>query len=279
MSFSILQNRFAALPEYQQKQIEGIVQGVAVGTTVSVLINPLEKINTRLQVSTVKEPFFKTLFQAPFKGLPVAVINSVSKNVLLFGLIPCYRQLSDRLITDQTQAKIAADLFSALTLSYLLAPFQVMKARLYTQDHKRAVEIYREIPKGRKVKTLLSGSSTTALKYTFYYPFFFFTADRLAKKLEGIPLPSNAVAGSIAGLGSAFITYPLDLIAKKQKCCTRSASLFQIASNIHTESGFRGYFNGFAKASLPRFAIAGAATQTIISYVSHTFNEWKETKI
>ncbi len=279
MSFPILQSRFADLHEYQQKQIEGVAQGLAVGTIVPILINPLEKINTRLQVSAVKEPFFKALFQNPFKGLPVAVTNSVSKNIFLFGLIPCYRQLTERVITDQSHAKITADAFSALTLSYLLSPFQVMKARLYTQDNKNAVEIYRDIPKGRKIKTLLSGSSTTALKYTFYYPFFFFTADRLAKKLEGTPVPANATAGSIAGLGSAFFTYPLDLMAKKQKCCTTPATLFHIASNIYSESGCRGYFNGFAKASLPRFTIAGAATQTIISSISHTLNEWKKTKI
>ncbi len=75
------------------------------------------------------------------------------------------------------------------------------------------------------------------------------------------------------------MTYPLDLIAKKLKCCTTEATLFHVAFSIYAESGYKGYFNGFAKASLPRFAIAGATTQTIINSVSHIFKEWKETKI
>ncbi|WP_079989560.1 MC/SLC25 family protein [Candidatus Protochlamydia phocaeensis] len=267
-------------PEWPQSLLKGFL----VGTIVPIVLNPLEKINTQIQVSpTNKLKVIKAIRVTPFKGVSVSIANGLSKNVCLFGFIPFFRKLTDSCIADAQFSKLTATICSAAAMSYVLSPLQVLKARLYTQEEKTIRAVLLSIPRGQKLSALFSGSSVTAFKYAAYWPTFFLVSETAQNHLEKHFSSSThastlaaACSGSLGGLAATSVSYPLDVIAKRQRCSTSRYTFYRIALNMIKQEGPSSLIRGLFQVNLPRLLLAGALTQTILYRVDLFFKQANE---
>jgi hypothetical protein len=266
---------FLACQTFQNNFILGLATGIAVGTFVPLIINPLEKVNTQVMVGRSRENFFKSVVTEPFKGANWSMANSMMKTIFLFSSIPLYQRITDQIIPQHDVAKFTSYILSAITMNYALSPLQVIKARLYTQKEKNVSEIWKSLPPSKRVKLLFAGSSTSAIKTPVYWSIFLTLSDTINDRLQKLGLISFAplISGGLGVCGAHIVSYPFDVISKAQKVGNLPPNFFQAVKTFFQNEGGRAFFRGILQANVTRIFIAGPMTEMIIVKVNQFFDD------
>ncbi len=256
--------------------MQGVATGAAVGTFVPIVINPLEKVNTQVMVGGSRRFFLKAICTEPFKGTKVSMTNSMMKTMILFGTIPLYQSLTDKYIPRSDLSKYMSYVFSSLTMNYALSPLQVIKARLYTQiKEKTTLEVWNSMPASNRYRLLFAGSSTSAVKVSLYWPTFLALSDNIHERLQKWEIHHSLaplISGSLGVCGAYFVTYPFDVISKRQKVGNLPNNFFQAAKIMFQNEGWRVFFRGLLQANMTRIFVAGPMTEIIIVKINKLFD-------
>lgn len=256
----------------------GVTIGILGGVTVPCLINVFEQVRVQMQTGMPFSDAMRITQKAPFKGLSVAIINSVFKNTFLFGSIPFFLSFTDQITTHPIQSQAAASALAGLATAYTLAPFSVIKKRVYTQHENTPRIVFLFLLTPEKWPLLFAGASAKALSYPIYWPIFFTVSDLCYSVPQNFFQPRSKswqilnqfLAGSIAACIASCIIHPLELIASQQAVSNHKPSIWMIVKNIKHKEGWRGFTKGIAM-NIPSRTIAGATTKIVIEGVNLAF--------
>ncbi|CAI9715006.1 Hypothetical predicted protein [Octopus vulgaris] len=255
-----------------------LLAGGAAGTSVDVLLFPLDTMRTRLQ----SHRGFQASggFRGIYAGLGSAVIGSAPQASLFFLTY----EFTKTVISTTFEPKIAS-------ISYMIAasagevmaclirvPVEVVKQRTQTSSNMSSLKIFQQTLQAEGVRGLYRGyGSTVAREIPFSFIQFplweFFKKFWSEKQQEPVKPWQSSICGAMAGGIAAGTTTPLDvaktriMLAKKDSSLA-SGRIFAALKLIYREKGVFGLYSGI----MPRvmwISAGGAIFLGIYDEVKH----------
>ncbi|KAF2126828.1 mitochondrial carnitine/acylcarnitine carrier protein [Dothidotthia symphoricarpi CBS 119687] len=274
-----------------QKYYRGFVAGVFSGIAkLSAVGHPFDTIKVRLQTtdsSQFKGPLDCLLqtvrnegVRGLYKGASPPLVGWMFMDSIMLGSLSIYRRvLNDNFfnphLAGQEQPKLpiighaAAGTMAGLTVSFVAAPVEHIKARLQVQyqadKSKRLysgpIDCLQKIYRGHGIPGVYHGLSATLLFRTFFC-FWWGTYALFTRTFEqhtSLSTPAiNFWAGGLSAQIFWMTSYPSDVI--KQKIMTdplgagrRYPKWRDAAKTVYREAGLKGYWRGFLPCFLRAF--------------------------
>ncbi|CAM9486046.1 unnamed protein product [Discosporangium mesarthrocarpum] len=239
--------------------------GAVAGTTVDLVLFPIDTVKTRLQAKAGAKLSVST-FTGLFNGVAPAIAASAPCAAVFFGAYDTLKKvLTDNL--PESQAPLAHSGAAAgadVAQSVLRVPFEVVKQRVQAGVDKNGRAALASVLKTQGPRGLYRGWGALALRDVPFdiieFPMYEWFKTEWAR-LQGKPLApwQGSLCGSCAGGIAAGLTTPLDVV--KTRLMTASPGQYKgVVSCLHTimkEEGAGALFSG-AVPRMTSIAFGGA---------------------
>lgn len=204
----------------EKTSLKALVAGGIAGTTVDVVLYPLDTLKTRLQSS---QGFIKAGgFRGIYKGLSAAAVGSAPGAALFFMTYENLKRfLGDKKNADGSSSlappvvhMIAASM-GEITACLVRVPTEVVKQRMQTGMFDSILSTVSNTIRQDGYMGLYSGYGITIMREVPFSLIQFPLYEYLKKSMTGSSEPnatSAAIAGSISGAIAAGATTPLDVL-------------------------------------------------------------------
>mmetsp|Transcript_4688 Transcript_4688/g.13357 ORF Transcript_4688/g.13357 Transcript_4688/m.13357 type:complete len:284 (-) Transcript_4688:186-1037(-) len=201
----------AAVPLYVS-----LISGGVAGTTVDVVLFPLDTIKTRLQAP---EGFMKSGgFNGLFKGVSAAAVGSAPGASLFFMSYETAKQNLEPRMESAPVAHMAAASLGEVAACVVRVPTEIIKQRMQANMFPTAQGALRNVLDTEGVLGLWRGYGSTVAREIPFSLIQFPLYEHLKKvwaasKASGELRPyESALCGSVSGAFSAAVTTPLDVV-------------------------------------------------------------------
>eukprot|EP00612_Vaucheria_litorea_P001680 CAMPEP_0171455120 /NCGR_PEP_ID=MMETSP0945-20130129/2143_1 /TAXON_ID=109269 /ORGANISM="Vaucheria litorea, Strain CCMP2940" /LENGTH=323 /DNA_ID=CAMNT_0011980299 /DNA_START=1 /DNA_END=969 /DNA_ORIENTATION=+ len=236
--------------------VSGLMAGAVAGTTVDLVLYPLDTVKTRLQAVQGSETSLN-IFKDIFDGLGPAILASAPCAAVFFGAYDTLKRVIGASLHSD-MAPIAHCLAAAgadLTQSLVRTPFEVVKQQLQAgvgADSAKA--IVAGIIKQEGFMGLYRGWGALALRDLPFdiieFPMYEYFKKEWAR-IKGAPLApwQGSLCGSIAGGISAALTTPLDVVKTRLMTQTTENTLkysgvLDCLKQVATDEGIGALWTG-----------------------------------
>ncbi|CAM9171814.1 unnamed protein product [Ectocarpus sp. 6 AP-2014] len=274
------------LPELSTKDsfVTGLLSGAVAGTTVDLVLYPLDTVKTRLQATAGAKLSMNT-FRGLFNGVAPAIAASAPCAAVFFGAYDSLKRvLTEKLPDDYASVAHAGAAAGAdLAQSVVRVPFEVIKQRVQAGVDASGRAALASVMKSQGPRGLYRGWGALALRDLPFdiieFPLYeWFKSEWTKVKGEKLAPWQGSLCGSVAGGIAAGLTTPLDVV--KTRLMTQSpgqyAGIGGCLRSILKEEGPGALFAG----SVPRMtsiAFGGAiffgAYETAKSIISVKMEE------
>ncbi|KAJ1627785.1 solute carrier family 25, member 26, isoform CRA_c [Pavlovales sp. CCMP2436] len=211
-----------------------LLAGGVAGTTVDVVLFPLDTLKTRLQSA---EGFWKSGgFRGVYRGISAAAAGSAPGAALFFGTYTLANAELQQMSPDTPKPVVhmAAATMGEVAACTVRVPTEIVKQRMQTGQYASVTIAVRDILSNGGAMGLFRGySSTLAREIPFaliQFPLYEHLKLRYSRAVGRPPKPyESAAAGSAAGAIAAAITTPLD-VAKTRIMLSSEPSIHELDS-------------------------------------------------
>lgn len=264
--------------------VTGLLSGAVAGTTVDLILYPLDTVKTRLQ-ATAGAKLSGSTFKGLFNGVAPAIAASAPCAAVFFGAYDAMKRVfTDKLPDDYaTVAHAGAAAGADIVQSVVRVPFEVVKQRVQAGVDASGRAALASVLKAQGPRGLYRGWGALALRDLPFDIIEFPLYERFKKewsKAKGGKLApwQGSLCGSVAGGVAAGLTTPLDVV--KTRLMTQSpgqyAGIGSCLQSILQEEGIGALFAG-AIPRMSSIAFGGAiffgAYETAKSLISATIEE------
>lgn len=264
--------------------ITGLLSGAVAGTTVDLILYPLDTVKTRLQ-ATAGAKLSVSTFKGLFNGVAPAIAASAPCAAVFFGAYDSMKRvLTDKLPDDYaTVAHAGAAAGADIVQSVVRVPFEVVKQRVQAGVDTSGRVALSNVLKTQGPRGLYRGWGALAMRDLPFdiieFPLYEWFKYKWAK-MKGDKLApwQGSLCGSAAGGIAAGLTTPLDVV--KTRLMTQSpgqyAGVTSCLRSILKDEGAGALFAG-AVPRMTSIAFGGAiffgAYETAKSLISAKFDE------
>lgn len=238
--------------------VTGLLSGAVAGTTVDLVLYPLDTIKTRLQATAGAKLSVKT-FQGLFNGVAPAIAASAPCAAVFFGAYDSLKRvLTEKLPKDRASVAHAGAAAGAdLVQSVVRVPFEVVKQRVQAGVDASGRAALSSVLQSQGPRGLYRGWGALAMRDLPFdiiqFPLYEWLKSEWTKvKGEKLAPWQGSLCGSVAGGISAGLTTPLDVV--KTRLMTQSpgqyAGVGSCLQSILKEEGAGALFAG----AIPRMS-------------------------
>ncbi|CAG5121284.1 unnamed protein product [Candidula unifasciata] len=259
-----------------------LLAGGAAGTSVDVILFPLDTIKTRLQSEA---GFFKSGgVRGIYSGLLSAALGSAPGAALFFTAYESTKKLFSGHFSKQFESvgHMTAASVGEVTACLVRVPVEVVKQRTQALNTGSSLASFRLTLQSEGLRGFYRGYTSTVMREIPFsiiqFPLWEFMKSTWSEK-SGQPITAwqSSVCGAIAGGTSAAITTPLDvvktrIILAKKGSSIASGSILYVLKHVAQEKGIRGLFSGM----VPRviwISIGGSVFLGVYEKVKITLSE------
>ncbi|RUS71865.1 hypothetical protein EGW08_020374 [Elysia chlorotica] len=235
-----------------------LLAGGAAGTSVDVILFPLDTFKTRLQ----SEAGFKASggFRGIYSGLFSAALGSAPTAAVFFFAYETSKKSLSSFITANDKTQSAATHMASAAIGEIAAclvrvPVEVVKQRTQTLSSASSLSTFRKTLRAEGFAGFYRGYFTTVFREipfsTIQFPLWEFLKSRWSESQGGVPVMAwqSSLCGAFAGGLSAALTTPLDVAKTRIMLAERGSAQAQdhmVAALRHVamEKGLRGLFAG-----------------------------------
>lgn len=170
---------------------------------------------------------YRGAWMHPFKGYPIALLNSCIKNIVLFPAIYVSEKALDSQLANKEQAKNYSGFMAGLATVYITTPISVIKTRMMTDVPLNNLSVGR----------FMSGVNAIAMRDAIQYGIYFNTLDYLKEKYG-----DNCLVAGISGIVGYTFSNPFSVIGLNQKIAAEPVNMATMASKIYKANGVKGFF-------------------------------------
>lgn len=245
--------------------VTGLLSGAVAGTTVDLILYPLDTVKTRLQATAGAKLSVET-FQGLFNGVAPAIAASAPCAAVFFGAYDSFKRvLTDKLPDDYASVAHAGAAAGAdLAQSVVRVPFEVVKQRVQAGVDASGRAALASVMKTQGPRGLYRGWGALAMRDLPFdiieFPLYeWFKSEWTKAKGEKLAPWQGSLCGSVAGGIAAGLTTPLDVV--KTRLMTQSpgqyAGIGSCLQSILKEEGAGALFAG-AGPRMTSIAFGGA---------------------
>lgn len=245
--------------------VTGLLSGAVAGTTVDLILYPLDTVKTRLQATAGAKLSVKT-FEGLFDGVAPAIAASAPCAAVFFGAYDTLKRvLTDKLPDDYASVAHAGSAAGAdLAQSVVRVPFEVVKQRVQAGVDSSGRAALASVIQTQGPRGLYRGWGALAMRDLPFdiieFPLYEWFKSEWTKKKGGKLAPwQGSLCGSVAGGIAAGLTTPLDVV--KTRLMTQSPGQYSgVASclrSIVKDEGAGALFAG-AVPRMTSIAFGGA---------------------
>ncbi|KTD55681.1 hypothetical protein Lsan_3233 [Legionella santicrucis] len=194
---------------------------------------------TQIWNNSVYARAYRAAWIYPFKGYPIALLNSCMKNTVLFPAIYLSEKALNTQLTDMENAKKYSGFLGGLATVYITTPISVIKARMMTNVPLNTLSASR----------FMSGVNAIAMRDAIQYGVYFNTLDYLKGKYS-----DNSLIAGVAGIVGYTFSNPLSVIGLNQKITAKPVNMAAMASQIYKTSGVKGFYPLIGLSAFGMFA-------------------------
>lgn len=264
--------------------ITGLLSGAVAGTTVDLILYPLDTVKTRLQ-ATAGAKLSVSTFKGLFNGVAPAIAASAPCAAVFFGAYDSMKRvLTDKLPDDYaTVAHAGAAAGADIAQSVVRVPFEVVKQRVQAGVDASGRIALSNVLRTQGPRGLYRGWGALAMRDLPFdiieFPLYEYFKHEWAKvKGEKLAPWQGSLCGSAAGGIAAGLTTPLDVV--KTRLMTQSpgqySGIVSCLQSILKDEGPGALFAG-AVPRMTSIAFGGAiffgAYETAKSLISVKFEE------
>lgn len=273
--------------------IVSLLAGAVAGTTVDVVLFPLDTLKTRLQS---QQGFWNAGgFSKVYSGLASAALGSAPTAALFF----CTYEGTKQLLAPDNISSIPRPMVHSIAAAFgeiaactVRVPVEIVKQRTQANQEISSLRTFKNVLACEGIGGFYRGYFTTVAR-EIPFSFIQFPLWEFFKSAwpvgEGQYLLSwqAAVCGAMAGGIAAGLTTPLDVAKTRIMLAERSSSLskgnmFEALMTVWKEAGIHGLFSGVTPRvvfmSLGGFIFLGAYEQAK-SFMYYFFSSSKETRM
>lgn len=245
--------------------VTGLLSGAVAGTTVDLVLYPLDTVKTRLQATAGAKLSMKT-FQGLFNGVAPAIAASAPCAAVFFGAYDSFKRVLTKNLPDDyaSVAHAGAAAGADLTQSVVRVPFEVVKQRVQAGVDASGRAALASVMKTQGPRGLYRGWGALAMRDLPFdiieFPLYeWFKSEWTKVKGEKLAPWQGSLCGSVAGGIAAGLTTPLDVV--KTRLMTQSpgqyAGIGSCLQSILKEEGAGALFAG-AGPRMTSIAFGGA---------------------
>lgn len=244
-----------AVPELSTKDsfVTGLLSGAVAGTTVDLVLYPLDTVKTRLQATAGAKLSIKT-FKGLFNGVAPAIAASAPCAAVFFGAYDSLKRvLTEKLPDDYASVAHAGAAAGAdLAQSVVRVPFEVVKQRVQAGVDASGRAALASVMKSQGPRGLYRGWGALAMRDLPFdiieFPLYeWFKSEWTKIKGDKLAPWQGSLCGSVAGGIAAGLTTPLDVV--KTRLMTQGPGQY---------SGVAGCLKSILKEEGPGALFAGA---------------------
>ncbi|GAB1599153.1 S-adenosylmethionine mitochondrial carrier protein [Argonauta hians] len=255
-----------------------LLAGGAAGTSVDVLLFPLDTMRTRLQ----SQKGFQASggFRGIYSGLGSAVIGSAPSASLFFLTYEFTKHILSTTLEPNISSVsyMAAAAAGEVTACLIRVPVEVVKQRAQTSLNLSSLKVFQQTLQSEGIKGLYRGyGSTVAREIPFSFIQFplweYFKTVWSEKQQETVKPWQSSICGALAGGIAAGTTTPLDvaktriMLAKKDSTLA-SGKIIPTLKIIYFEKGVSGLYAGIVPRTM-WISAGGAIFLGIYDEVKH----------
>ena len=290
--------------EASSAHYKGFVAGIFSGVAKLSVGHPFDTIKVRMQttsadrfsgpLSCLTQTVRNEGIRALYKGATPPLVGWMFMDSVMLGSLTVYKKLLGKHVFGVDSAATEAGgsvsaaggpalpsyghgiagIFSGMTVSFVAAPFEHLKARLQVQyAANKADRLYHgpidcasKIYKAHGIRGIYKGLCATMLfrSYFFFWWGSYDVFTKLLNKHTNLPGPLvNFWAGGLSAQVFWIVAYPCDVV--KQRIMTdplggklndgtpKFPRWIDAARAVHREGGYKGYFRGFLPSFLRAF--------------------------
>lgn len=233
--------------------VTGLLSGAVAGTTVDLVLYPLDTVKTRLQATAGAKLSVKT-FEGLFNGVAPAIAASAPCAAVFFGAYDTLKRvLTDKLPDDYASVAHAGSAAGAdLVQSVVRVPFEVVKQRVQAGVDSSGRAALASVMQTQGPRGLYRGWGALAMRDLPFdiieFPLYeWFKSEWTKRKGEKLAPWQGSLCGSVAGGIAAGLTTPLDVV--KTRLMTQSPGQY---------SGIASCLRSIVKDEGPGALFAGA---------------------
>lgn len=238
--------------------ITGLLSGAVAGTTVDLILYPLDTVKTRLQ-ATAGAKLSVSTFKGLFNGVAPAIAASAPCAAVFFGAYDSMKRvLTNKLPADcASLAHAGAAAGGDIVQSVVRVPFEVVKQRVQAGVDVSGMAAFSSVMKTQGPRGLYRGWGALAMRDLPFdiieFPLYEWLKIEWAK-VKGSKLApwEGSLCGSFAGGIAACVTTPLDVV--KTRLMTQSpgqySGIVNCLQTVVREEGMGALFAGV----LPRMS-------------------------
>ena len=245
--------------------VTGLLSGAVAGTTVDLILFPLDTVKTRLQATAGAKLSLKT-FQGIFNGVAPAIAASAPCAATFFGAYDSFKRILKEKLPENcdTLAHAGAAAGADLVQSVVRVPFEVVKQRVQAGVDATGRAAFASVMKTQGPRGLYRGWGALAMRDLPFdiieFPLYEWLKNEWAKRKGDKLAPwQGSLCGSVAGGIAAGLTTPLDVV--KTRLMTQSpgqySSIWSCLTAIVREEGTGALFAG-AVPRMTSIAFGGA---------------------
>ncbi|CAM9964937.1 unnamed protein product [Choristocarpus tenellus] len=245
--------------------VTGLISGAVAGTTVDLVLFPLDTVKTRLQATAGAKLSLKT-FEGLFNGVAPAIAASAPCAAVFFGAYDTFKTVLTKKLPEKyaALAHSGAAAGADLTQSIVRVPFEVVKQRVQAGVDTTGRAALSSILKTQGPRGLYTGWGALALRDLPFdiieFPLYeWFKSEWAKAKGDKLAPWQGSLCGSVAGGISAGLTTPLDVV--KTRLMTANPGQYKGVGNclqvILQEEGTGALFAG-AVPRMTSIAFGGA---------------------
>ncbi|ARB94006.1 hypothetical protein [Legionella longbeachae] len=182
---------------------------------------------------------YRAAWVHPFKGYPIALLNSCIKNTVLFPAIYLSEKALNSQLTDSENAKKYSGFLGGLATVYITTPISVIKTRMMTDVPLNTLSVSR----------FMSGVNAIAMRDAVQYGIYFNTLDYLKGRYG-----DNSLVAGVAGIVGYAFSNPLSVIGLNQKITEKPVNIGAMAGQIYKTSGVKGFYPLIGLSAFGMFA-------------------------
>lgn len=264
----------------------GFVAGVFSGATKNAVGHPFDSIKVRLQTSegrfkgpgdAVIQTFKKEGIKGFYKGFTPPLVGWVFMDSVMLGALHNYRQfLMNTLYKDEAKLPLAghclAGLGAGLTVSFVAAPVEQIKARLQIQyDNKSRLysgplDCLKTVLQQKGIRGLYRGLASTMIfrtNFIFWWGSYELFTNWFKKHTNLSNVSVNFWSGGLSATVFWTFAYPADVVKQVIMTDNLNNSKFtnwrSAVTYIYRTRGAAGFFRGFVPSILRSFPANAAA--------------------
>ncbi|GFS06905.1 S-adenosylmethionine mitochondrial carrier protein [Elysia marginata] len=235
-----------------------LLAGAAAGTSVDVILFPLDTIKTRLQ----SEAGFRVSggFRGIYSGLFSAALGSAPSAAMFFlAYETCKKNLGSLYRTRDKGWEAATHMTSAsvgeVAACLVRVPVEVVKQRTQTLSTASSFSTFKRTLHAEGIGGFYRGYLTTVLREIPFsmiqFPLWEFLKSRWTEHQGGVPVTAwqSSLCGALAGGTSAALTTPLDvaktrIMLAEQGSIEARGHMAAVLKQVASDKGIQGLFAG-----------------------------------